>query len=259
MIHHNISQDIPEAKRNLVRKAYINWWLHSWCLVWNMVCETGALVVGYVFLDFFWALIAFVIGPTISFMVYLTFYSAVRKSSAFYFVLWFVLFVLQIAAEFWFAIGIAGMGSAGLVMMIELFGGEKMALGIMFLISTFFWGVTGFFSIYIFFEGRKEYKNAGGGTAATREFGKVAITAAYDNRETVKQVIVDNKEAIKQVVVDNKDVLKQVVVDNKDTIYAVAKDHKKEILQAAVENKDVINPWENAEVMNSVFDSKSNP
>lgn len=143
--------------------------------------------------------------------------------------------------------------------MIELFGAEQMVLGVMFLISTFFWGVTAFFSIYIFVEGRKEYKSAGGSSAATREFGKVAITTAYDNRETVKQVVVDNKDAIKQVIVDNKDTLKQVVVDNRESIVAFAKDNRKEIAQVALENKDVINPWENAEVMNSVFDAKSNP
>jgi hypothetical protein len=248
MFHHDISHDIPSPKRTLVRKAYFGWYFHTFCLLWNLACETGALVVGAVILDFFWALIAAVIGPPISFLVYWVFYSANRQSSAFYFCIWFVLVVLQIAAEFWFAIGIAAMGSAGLITMMDLFSREQMVLGILFLVSTALWSIAAFYHIWIFFEGRKAYKDAGGSAAATKQFGKAAVQTAYENKDTVKQVIVENKETIKQV-----------VVENKDTIIDFAKEHKREIAAAAIENRDLVNPWENAEVMNSVFDNnKSN-
>lgn len=129
--------------------------------------------------------------------------------------------------------------------MIDLFAGEKMVLAIFFLIAAFFWGIAGVYHLYLFWAARRVYKESGGNAAATKEISRAAVQTAYDNREVVKEVIVENKDTIKQV-----------VVDNKDTIIDFAKEHKQEIAHAVIENRDVVNPWENAEVMNSVFSEK---
>jgi len=241
-MHHNINNDIPPEKRQLVKRAYFGWFYHICCLAYNAICMTGALVVAETLAGFFYALIALLAGFFVSFFVYWLFYSALRKSSAAFFMLWFILFVIQIAADVWFAIGIVDYGSAGFILMTKAFSDGKVALGIMYAINVGIWAGLAIYSVVLFWHGRKEYSYLGGNRAATREFGKGAVNVAYENRETIKQFAVDNKDTIKQV-----------VVENKDTIVEFAKEHRQEITQAVVDNKDTV--WENREVIASVFDA----
>jgi hypothetical protein len=113
--------------------------------------------------------------------------------------MWFIFFSIQIIFEICCAIGIPSFGGAGLVNMAEIFSGEKMVLGIFYAISAFLWTACALFNVYLFIQGRREYRELGGTRAAMNDMSKTAVQTAYDNRDTLKQVVVDNKDTIKQV------------------------------------------------------------
>jgi len=240
MVYHDIQAEIPSEKRLLVKRAYFGWYVHAICLAFNFVCMFGALVKSAALIGFFISLVALLLGVPISFWVYWLFYSSLRKASPFYYCLWVCFFALQIGIEILYAIGIETTGGSGFMMMLTNFS-KSVVLGSMFAVCTFMWVAIAIYNIYFFNYARREYSAMGGNQAATREFGKVAVTAAYDNRDTLKQVAIDNKDTIKKV-----------AVENKDTIIQFARDNRQEISRVAVENKDVI--WENRDVVASVFD-----
>jgi len=169
--------------------------------------------------------------------------------------IWFILFVLQVAYELFLAIGISAYGGGGFILMISMFSGKKsIPLGVMCALNWILLAVLIIYNISLFLSARREYAALGGTRAATKEMGKGAVNTAYENRQQIKQFAVDNKDVIKQVVVENKDTIIQFAKDNKDTIVDVVVENKDTIRNVAVENKDTI--WENRDMVASVFDSK---
>jgi len=253
VIYHNINVDILPEKRLFVRRVYVGWFFHCFCLLWNFSTIFGGLIMSEVgILGFIVALADIVLGPFISFFVYFLLYRAIRSASAFSFVLWFVFYIGQLAAQVFFAIGMSGYGAAGFLLMVSTFSDSKVILGVIATISTFLWIGVFIYSLWIFYQARLEFKHLGGAKAATSEFAKKGAQTAYDNRTVIKDVIVENKDTIKQV-----------ALENKDTIINFAKEHRQEITQFAVENKDVVarvalenkdTIWENREVVASVFE-----
>jgi len=78
IVHHNIDGEIPPHHSSFVRQAYIGWYFHAFCLLYNFVCMMGGIVKGEVLTSFFIALAALILGIPISFWVYWLVYSAVR-------------------------------------------------------------------------------------------------------------------------------------------------------------------------------------
>jgi len=253
-MYHDINVDIPEGKRLFVRKNYISWYFHMFCLVFNAMALMGGAILGNGIMVFVWASIYLVIGFFITFWIYYLVYSAVRLGSSFRFVVWFLMFGAEIIFEILCAIGIPNFGGAGVVVMGEAFSAEQMVLGIFYAICGFLWGALALFNVYLFFLGRREYRELGGSKAAFKEASKTAVQTAYDNRQTIKEVVVENKDTIKQVALDNKDLIIQVAKDNKDTIRTVAYENRDTIAKVAIENKDTI--FQNEDVVNSVFSKK---
>jgi len=254
LIYHNINFDIPPEKRLFIRKAYVGWFFHSFCLFWNFCVNLGCLIMGEgggIF-GFLFALADIILGPFISFLVYFLLYRAIRTSSAFFFGLWFVFFVGQLASEVFFTIGLSSYGAAGFALMVTTFTDSKIVLGVLAAISTFMWIGVFVYSMWLFYQARGEFKSLGGAGAATKEFASRGAKAAYDNRGLVKEVIIENKEAIKQVAIDNKDALINFAKEHKQEILQVASDSKDVVARVAVENKDTI--WANRDVVASVFD-----
>jgi len=253
-VHHSIRFDIEPEKQQIVRRAYVGWYFHSFCLTWNFVVMVGDAVLNSQIKGFFLALAAFIFGVPISFWVYFQFYKATRDHGAARYMLWFVLFFLQLVATVFFAIGLDSYGCAGFWLMIGSFN-KNLVFGILVAISTFMWIGIAIYNIFVFFTARKEYNNAGGNKQAAKEMGSAAVKTAYDNRKVVAEVVKENKDTIKQVAIENKDTLIQFAKDNKDTIKQVAIENKDTIARVAIENKDTV--WENRELVSSVFeDSK---
>lgn len=248
VVHHNIALDIEPDKKAFVRKAYITWYVHAGALFWNFICLTGALVLGVTLTDFFYATAAFVLGVPISFYVYWFLYSAIRKNSASYFVLWFVCFTLQLIAEILYGIGV--FGGAGFLLMIKAFD-DNTGLGIMCVVSFFSWILLGMWNGFFFVEARSYYSQLGGNRAASKEFSRGAVQVAYDNRDTIKQVAVDNKDTIKQVAYENKDVIIDFAKEHRQEIQQTAYDNREMVARVALENKDTI--WENRDAVQEVF------
>jgi hypothetical protein len=266
MVHHSIKTDIEPGKRMFIRKAYFGWYVHAFCILYNLICMLGAVIKGYTLVGFFVALAAFILGVPISFFVYYLLYNAIRLKSASRFCLWFGCFVLQIAVEGLYAIGIESTGGAGLILMLKAFTEDNIALGTMFGICFGMWLLITIYNVWFFYQARMEYKNLGGSSAATKEVGKVAVNTAYENRGAIKDFAVEHKETIKQVALENKDTIKQVALENKDVIIDFAKDNKEVITQtfvenrqaisrAAVDNRDLI--FENQDVVSAVFEDSS--
>jgi len=254
LLHHNINVDIVPQKRLFVRKAYIAWWFHCFCLFWNYCCIMGGIILGEVSVGaFFLSIASFILGPPISFCVYYLLYRAMRTASAFFFVLWFSFYVGQLAAEVFYAIGISSYGAAGFMLMVTSFSDNKLILGILGAVATFMWIGIFVFNLWIFYQARREFKSLGGAGAATKEFATTSFQAAYDNRGAVKQVIVDNKDAIKQVAMDNKDAIIDFAKAHKDDIVDFASQNREAVTRVAMENPDMM--WENKEVISSVFDN----
>jgi len=213
IVHHNIPVDITSSKRTFVRKAYFGWLFHCFCIVWNFICMLAAIISDLTTVQgFIIALIGLLVGPVFSFFVYFILYSAVRKGSTSNYVMWFCMFVLQIAYQVVQAIGITTIGSAGFIDMITAFG-RKVPIGIMFAVSCALWSGAAIYGIITLNAGRRDYNSLGGNQAASREFGTNAVNFAYDNRDTIKQVARDNADTIKRVAVENQDTIVQIGSD----------------------------------------------
>jgi len=252
IVHHSIPTEIPTEKRLFVRKAYFGWWLHSFSLLWNFVCVTGALVKGYSLPGFFIALLGLVVGVPASFWVYWLVYSATRKMSASLYGLFFFVFGCEIVVEGIYAIGVVSTGGGGFVLMLNAFSDKNSVLGLLCLSCTILWVITIVYQVMIFFSARREYTLVGGGQQATKEISKQAITTAYDNRETIKQVAVENKDTIVQFAKDNKDTVIDFAKEHRQEITQVVYDNRETVTKIAVENKDTV--WENRDVVRSVFE-----
>jgi len=138
-------------------------------------------------------------------------------------------------------------------MMVYAFSDSRLVLGVLAAVSTCTWVGVFFFNLWIFYQARKEFKNLGGATAATKEFAKTSAQVAYENRGAVKQVIVENKDTIKKVVVENKDTIIDFAKEHKDDMINFASENKEMVARVAMENQDTI--WENRDVVASVFDN----
>jgi len=251
-IHHNIRFDIEPDKQQLVRRGYVGWWFHAFCLFFNFVVMLGAVTQKFSIGGFFVSAASMILGIPISFWVYWQFYKATRDNSAARYMFWFVLFFIQLLVTAFFAIGIASYGCAGFWLMVETFNDNNMALGILAAVSTFLWIAVAIYNAFIFYSARLAYKDAGGHKQAAKQMTTAGVKTAYDNRQVIGEVIRENKDTIKQVAIENKDTIIQFAKDNKDTIKQVALENKDAIARVAIENKDTV--WENREVISSVFD-----
>jgi len=255
VVHHSIKSDIEQESRMFVRKAYFGWYVHAFCIMYNFICMLGALIKGYTLTGFFVALAILLIGLPVSFFVYMLLYNAIRLKSASRFCLWFGFFVLQIAIEALYALGIESTGGAGLILMLDAFTNDSIALGAMFGISFALWLILVIYNVWFFNQARIEYRDLGGSKAATKEIGRSAVNTAYENRENIKEFAVEHKDTIKQVAIENKDAIIDFAKENKDTIAKVAYDNRQTIGREVVNNQDAL--FENKDFVDSMFQDSS--
>lgn len=257
MFHHNIKNDIPPEKRGFVRKAYVGWYIHASAICVNFLALSGGLIRLGELVGFFIAAGIVIFGLPISFWVYYRLYTALRKSSAFNFVLWFVLFFFQIGAAIFFGLGVSGYGGAGFFSMLNAFE-KDMVLGFFYCIATILWIASSVYGVYTFNLGRMEYSSLGGNKAASKEFGKNASQMAYENRDTIKQVAYENKDTIRDFAYENKDTIIEVAKENKGFIADVMftpDNRDTNVKRVNMDNNDSV--WENEDVVSQVFDSPS--
>jgi len=261
-VYHHIDKEIPLQKRHFVRKGYFGWYFHSFCLFYNFICMFGAIVKGLVLGSFFISLVIFLLGVPFSFFTYWLLYSAIRKTSAGLFLTWFCFFVIQLIGEAIFFLGISSTGGCGFIMMIDAFNDNILALGVMFAIATFAWAGVIVYNISYFFIAKKEYKLMGGNQMAQKEISRKTVETAYDNRDTIKQVVVDNKETIAQVAFENKDTLIDFAAEHKQEIAqevigtsgisGISGNNNNRASRVSVDYRDSI--WKNQDTVSNVFD-----
>eukprot|EP01118_Nematostelium_gracile_P019070 TRINITY_DN8703_c0_g1_i1.p1 TRINITY_DN8703_c0_g1~~TRINITY_DN8703_c0_g1_i1.p1 ORF type:complete len:312 (-),score=72.74 TRINITY_DN8703_c0_g1_i1:13-948(-) len=255
LVHHNITLDIVPDKRFFIRRAHVGWIYHCACLFLNFIVLAWSLftkeegVLGFVY-----AMCAFILGPPIAFCVYYLLYRAIRTASSFFFGLWMAMFVMQVLISGFFALGLTAYGAAGFITMIKSFSDGKTALGIMCSISTFAWIGNVIYSVTLFIQARRAFRELGGIQAASKEFAKKSFDTAYENRGAIKQVIVDNQDSIKQFAVENKDAVIDFAKEHRQEISQIAMDNKDTVARVAYDNRDTI--WNNRDVVESVFDQR---
>jgi len=241
ILHHDISTDIIDHDAKiLVRKAYFGWFVHMLGLLYNFCVMFGAVIRVQSILGFFLALIGLVVGIPLSFWVYWILYTANRTESSMYFVLWFILFSLQIILEILYALGLDYVGGGGLLQMISLLAASQLVLGIMSCVCIIYWAMSIAYSIFILYSARTIYKNLGGNQKALKDLGSAAYRTGMDHKEDIKQFAVDHKEDIKQFAIDHKEDIKQFAVDNKDAIVEFAKNHKEDVRDVVYDNRETV-------------------
>jgi hypothetical protein len=208
----------------------------------NLVAITAGLVVGVSTTP--WSLLeaiaAVLLGPPISFMVYYLVYTAIRKNSSLYMVLWFFCFGCQIIFEGFAVIGVVDGVGAGFIGMIAAFD-KNVVVGIMYLVCSVAWLGCILYNIFVVGNGgRKEYSALGGHKAAAKGFANAGAQAAYDNRDTIAEVARENKDNIRDFAVEHKDDIRDFAVDNRDVIAEVAVENKDLLVQTAMENPDLV-------------------
>jgi hypothetical protein len=146
---------------------------------------------------------------------------------------WFIFSFLQILMQILYAIGVSSLGGAGFILMVENFKNGNIGLGVIFALSSVLWTFLAIYHILLLNNGRKEYREMGGHKKTIQEVGNYSFQTAYDNRDSIKQIVIDNKEPIQNF----------------------AKEHKEDIIQISNENKDIL--WENRDIVASVFDNST--
>jgi len=102
----------------------------------------------------------------------------------------------------------------------------------------------------------------GGNQMAQKEISRKTVETAYDNRDTIKQVVVDNKETIAQVAFENKDTLIDFAAEHKQEIAqevigtsgisGISGNNNNRASRVSVDYRDSI--WKNQDTVSNVFD-----
>lgn len=153
LVRHDIDHDIPLVGRKYVQKNYFIWKLLILLYLLNLAAIISCMVsrvpkynnVGGLVL----AICYLVIVPFIAFFVWhMTLYRAVKSNSTFFFLVFFIIFFIQICQCIFLAVGISDGGGGGLIVGIDMFSKGYIAPGI---ISTTCF-VCSLFLIYLSFK-----------------------------------------------------------------------------------------------------------
>ncbi|KAJ3427730.1 secretory carrier-associated membrane protein [Anaeramoeba flamelloides] len=141
-LFHDISKDIPQNCRAIVRKAYFCWIWGVTGILWNLVCMIAKLFVGDALGKgndiVISILIPFFVIPLSWIFWYRLLYNATRKSKSSKFIIFFSTFSMWFLFSVFMVIGIKGTGSAGIINCIDLFGLNKV-VGFFLLANIILW------------------------------------------------------------------------------------------------------------------------
>lgn len=106
--HHDIAGEVPAAKQGMVRSAYWAYLGMVWCMFFNFVAVTGALIVnsGDNLSAWLWAVIYGLGGIPLGFTLwYMRVYNAAIKDRALSYGLFFIFFMAHLIFVGWSAVG----------------------------------------------------------------------------------------------------------------------------------------------------------
>lgn len=111
--HHDIAGEIPADKQSMIRSAYWSYLGMVWCMFFNFVAVTGALIVnsGDNLSAWLWAVIYALGGIPLGFTLwYMRVYNAAIKDRALSYGLFFIFFMAHLIFVGWSAVGEAWRG-----------------------------------------------------------------------------------------------------------------------------------------------------
>jgi len=177
--YHDISKEIPERRRTLIRKLYVVV-IFTWiCLFWNWMIMLSVWFAGgdvSASSEALWSSLYMVLGIPLSWRWwYRGAYYACRDRSSKQWVSFFIGFGLHFVLCILLGVGIPNFGGAGLLWMIKLFSNSYQICGVLSIICTAFWGVNWLASSYLLKESYAAWKQGGGSDQLTRDVTKAAI------------------------------------------------------------------------------------
>jgi len=252
LFYHNLDEMPTRQLKRMMQKVLLGWFVAIFVYVINL-CALGYSLFsggsGADTISFIMAIVYVIGGPVVSFGIYMILYTAARKNNAMYyccFLVWFaaltILFVVL-------AFGPHGFGGSGLLQIITRANdltatpthkGISPAVLVTLGVGMLLWLCVVGYHCYIMWMVRKQWNEAGGMKATTKEGIKASAQVAHDNKDTIKQVARDNKDTIKKVVVENQDVIRDAVVDNKDVLIDVARDNSDLVVDVVRDNPDIV-------------------
>jgi len=178
--YHNISEEIPENHKTLVRKFYAHL-LFAWVgLFWNWLTllviwasdaggSTGSS-------DALWSSIFLVAGlPGAWKLWYRPLYNGVKDSKGGQWIMFFLFFFAHMVFAAILGLGVPSCAASGLFMMIKMFGNSHSLAGIFCLISVIVWSIEFLVCIYLGKQAHSTWKRMGGEEELKKDMAKRAV------------------------------------------------------------------------------------
>lgn len=164
ILHHDIVEDIPASKQKLTRKFYalvlwtwvtllFNWIVSLSFIGQDVIKSTGSNVM--------WASFYLALGVPGSWRLwYMPLYQALKrgKTNSARYIFFLLVFLANTIFSLLMTIGIEGIGSSGLFIMISAIGKDKKTVTFMCLIGTFCWFCHSLVSIFLMKDAIKLWK-----------------------------------------------------------------------------------------------------
>ncbi|GIL82921.1 hypothetical protein Vretimale_8427 [Volvox reticuliferus] len=192
ILYHNISEEIPEKARRIVREGYVAWWGLVICLLWNWICTCSILgeKADQKVPSWFLALLYLICGVPLSWWLwYKRLYNAAKADSAFSFVWFFLWFGIHTAFCIWAAIAVPfsvnQWSFAGFVTALNALD-KSNSVGIVYLVGAGFWAALATWSCWVIVDVFMFFRGKGGIKEAKEQQAKEAALAAF-RQGTVNQ------------------------------------------------------------------------
>ncbi|GIL45488.1 hypothetical protein Vafri_2714 [Volvox africanus] len=185
ILYHNISEEIPEKARRVVREGYVAWWGLLICLLWNWFCTCVMLgqKVDQKVPSWFLALLYLICGVPLSWWLwYKRLYNGAKADSAFSYVWFFLWFGIHTAFCIWAAIAVPFSANqwsfAGFVTALNALDKNNSA-GIVYLVGAGCWATLATWSCWVIVDVFMFFRGKGGIKEAKEQAAKEAALAAF--------------------------------------------------------------------------------
>lgn len=186
IVYHSINDEIPERHRKLARQFYatlIFTWVTlgmNW-ITWIWIASAGAMADGATS-EALWSTLYLVLGiPGGWKLWYMPIYSSLKGNSSMSWCCFFMMFAGHLCFCAMMAIGIPGVSGAGLVIMIEVFGRNYIAAGLLTLACAIFWFMLTITSLYLIKQTHVLWRSRGGAEDLQRDVQTGITKAAVAN------------------------------------------------------------------------------
>eukprot|EP00887_Chlorella_sp_A99_P001929 scaffold18.g1929.t1 len=153
ILHHDIAGEVPAANQGMVRRCYWAWLGLIWCMFFNFVCVSAALIgigsdkTG----SWLWSIIWMLGGvPGAYILWYARIYNAAIKDSAFGYAVFFAGFMANLVFCIWSAVAppiLSSWSHAGFMSAISAIG-DNTGVGVMYFIGAAFWSLESLWSLW---------------------------------------------------------------------------------------------------------------